>query len=179
MQEYDTDKNTWPISKPTTKLEAIYQTSGEAQYTNDLPPFPGEVFCAFVVTNIATGKIESINASKALEMKGVIAFYSAKDVPGKNLCIAAASQQMMLSFDEVLFAEKDVAYAGQPVGVIVAETYNLANEAAKLVEVKYSEALKRKPVITFEDTIAAKDDTRFLQTGDKTAEKKGRRLCSK
>lgn len=173
MQEYDTDKKTWPVNKPTTKLEAIYQTSGEAQYANDLPPFPGEVFCAFAVTNIGNGKIESIDASKALQMKGVIAFYTAKDVPGKNLFVAAANQEMMMSQDEILFADKEISYAGQPVGVIVADTHSLANEAAKLVEIKYSESLKKKPILTVEDTIAAKDQTMFLQTGDIKAQKKG------
>ncbi|XP_025155411.1 xanthine dehydrogenase/oxidase isoform X3 [Harpegnathos saltator] len=173
VQDFDTDKKIWPLNKPTVKLEAIHQTSGEAQYCNDLPPFPGEVFCAFVHTNIGNGKIESVDPSKALKMKGVIAFYSAKDVPGKNLCIAAASQEIMLSQDEILFAEKDVLYAGQPIGVIVAETHNLANEAAKLVEVKYSDSLKKKPIVSIDDAIAAKDETRFLKNGEKVAKRKG------
>ncbi|EFN85872.1 Xanthine dehydrogenase/oxidase [Harpegnathos saltator] len=172
VQDFDTDKKIWPLNKPTVKLEAIHQTSGEAQYCNDLPPFPGEVFCAFVHTNIGNGKIESVDPSKALKMKGVIAFYSAKDVPGKNLCIAAASQEIMLSQDEILFAEKDVLYAGQPIGVIVAETHNLANEAAKLVEVKYSDSLKKKPIVSIDDAIAAKDETRFLKNGEKVAKRK-------
>jgi len=162
MQEYDTDKNVWPVNKPMVKLEAIQQTSGEAQYCNDLPPYPGEVFCAFVLTKVSNGKIDSIDASKALAMKGVVAFFSAKDIPGKNLCISAASQLLMLITDELLFAEKDVLCAGQPVGVIVAETHNLANEAAKLVEIKYTETLKKKPVISIEDALATNDDTRLM-----------------
>ncbi|XP_039304286.1 xanthine dehydrogenase 1 isoform X2 [Solenopsis invicta] len=173
IQDYDTDKNIWPVSKPTIKLEAIQQTSGEAQYCNDLPPYPGEVFCAFVLTTVGNGKIESIDASKALAMKGVVAFYSAKDVPGKNLCISAASQMTMLINDEVLFAENDVLYAGQPVGVIAAETHNLAHEAAKLVEIKYTESLNRKPVISIEDALATKDESRFMQTISIPAKKKG------
>jgi len=173
MQEYDTDKNVWPVNKPMVKLEAIQQTSGEAQYCNDLPPYPGEVFCAFVLTKVGNGKIDSIDASKALAMKGVVAFFSAKDIPGKNLCISAASQLLMLIVDELLFAEKDVLYAGQPVGVIAAETHNLANEAAKLVEIKYTDTLKRKPVISIEDALAANDDTRFMQVVNVLAKKKG------
>ncbi|XP_072742748.1 uncharacterized protein [Anoplolepis gracilipes] len=175
-QDYDSDKNMWPVNKPTTKLEAIQQTSGEAQYCNDLPPYPGEVFCAFVTTEIGNGKIESIDASKALAMKGVVAFFSAKDVPGKNLFSAAVNQMMMLMHDEILFAEKDVLHAGQPVGVIAAETHNLANEAAKLVEIKYSEALKRKPVITIEDAIATKDDNRIVASISVPAKKKGENI---
>ncbi|XP_011694373.1 PREDICTED: xanthine dehydrogenase/oxidase-like isoform X2 [Wasmannia auropunctata] len=175
-QDYDTDKNVWPVSKPMVKLEAIQQTSGEAQYCNDLPPFPGEVFCAFVLSKVGNGKIESIDASKALAMKGVVAFFSAKDIPGKNLCISAADQLMMLINDEVLFAEKDVIYAGQPIGVIAAETHNLAHEAAQLVEIKYTETLKRKPVISIEDALASKDDSRFMQGISVPAKKKGKNV---
>ncbi|XP_011694376.1 PREDICTED: xanthine dehydrogenase/oxidase-like [Wasmannia auropunctata] len=172
-QDYDTDKNEWPVNKPMTKLDAIKQTSGEAQYCNDLPPYPKEVFCAFVLTEVGNGKIDSIDAKEALAMKGVVAFFSAKDIPGKNLCISADSKLNLLLNDELLFVERDVQYAGQPVGVIVAETHNLANEAAKLVKIKYSEILKRKPVITIEDALATHDDTRFLHTRNVPAKKKG------
>ncbi|KAG5332878.1 XDH dehydrogenase, partial [Acromyrmex heyeri] len=172
-QDYDTDKNVWPVNKPMVKLEAIQQTSGEAQYCNDLPPYPGEVFCALVLAKVANGKIDSIDASKALAMKGVVAFFSAKDVPGKNLCISASNRLMMLINDELLFAEKEVLYAGQVIGVIAAETHNLANEAAKLVEVKYSETLKKKPVLTIEDSLVTKDDTRFMKSISIPAKKKG------
>lgn len=132
------------------------------------------MFCAFVLTEVGNGKIASIDASKALAEKGVIAFFSAKDVPGKNLCVAAVHKLMILTDDELLFVEEDVAYAGQPVGVIVAETQMLANEAAKLVEVKYKESLTRKPIVSIEDVLAAQDQTRFLQTYKSTAEKKGK-----
>ncbi|XP_011694377.1 PREDICTED: xanthine dehydrogenase 1-like isoform X1 [Wasmannia auropunctata] len=163
MQDYDTNKDMWPVNKPIPKLDAIKQTSGEAQYCNDLPPYPGEVFCAFVLTKVGNGKIDSIDASKALAMKGVVAFFSAKDVPGKNLCISADSKLLLLLHDELLFAEKEVQYAGQPVGVIVAETHDLANEAAKLVQIKYSGSLKTKPVISIEDALASGDNSRIVK----------------
>lgn len=174
VQDYQTDKSLWPVSKRTTKLEAIRQTSGEAAYCNDLPPLAGEVFCAFVLTNISNGKIVDIDASKALAMKGVLAFFGAKDVPGKNLMISAAAQEMLMSNDEILFVETDIHYCGQPVGVIVAETHNLANEAAKLVEIKYSESMKKEPVITIEQAIATKDDSRIIHAMNVPAQKKGK-----
>jgi len=162
------------VNEPLAKIESIHQTSGEAQYCNDLPPYPGEVFCAFVYTDIANGKIESIDASKALALKGVVAFYTAKDVPGKNVCLSGDQKLMMINEDELLFAEKDVLYAGQPVGVMVAETHNLANEAAKLVKINYSESLKRKPVITNQDALVSQDDTRIMVGGSVSRQKKGK-----
>jgi xanthine dehydrogenase molybdopterin-binding subunit B len=76
--------------------------------------------------------------------------------------------------DELLFAEEDVLYAGQPIGVIAAETHNLANEAAKLVKINYTATPERQPVITIEDALAAKDDTRFMQSARTPAKRKGR-----
>lgn len=173
-QDYNTDRTLWPVNEPMAKLEAIKQTSGEAEYCNDLPPYPREVFCAFVITKVSNGKIGSIDASKALGMKGVVAFFTNKDIPGKNLCISAASKLQFLPEDEMLLAEDDIQYAGQPVGVIVAETHNLANEAAKLVEIKYSGSLQTKPVISIEDALATKDDSRFMQSVNIPAKNKGR-----
>jgi len=166
------------VNKPTIKREAIQQTSGEAIYCNDLPPFPNEVNCAFVLTKVSNGKIVNIDASKALALKGVIAFYGAKDVPGKNVMISKDSQEMLMSNDEILFAENDILYSGQPVGVIAAETQNLANEAAKLVEIEYSEPNKRKPVLSIEDALAVNDKSRILQTINVSAQKKGENSCS-
>lgn len=174
MQDWETDKNEWPINKPIPKLEAIHQTSGEAQFFNDIPPYPDEIFCAFVLTDIGNGKIQSIDTSKALGMDGVLAFFTAKDITGKNLVVSAASQLFMMPDNEPLFVEEDVAYAGQPVGVIVAETHNLANEAAKLVEIKYSDALKRPPVLTIEDAISTQDNSRFMQSIKVPAKGRGR-----
>ncbi|KAL6263816.1 hypothetical protein P5V15_003899 [Pogonomyrmex californicus] len=162
-QNYDTDKTVWPVNKSYTK----------AEYCNDLPPYPREVFCAFVLTEISNGKISNIDVSKALAMKGVTAFYDAKDIPGKNLCISAAHNFYSLMEDELLFAEGDVLYAGQPVGVIVAETHNLANEAAKLVKINYSESLSRKPVISIEDAFASGDNTRFRNSVNVPAKERG------
>ncbi|KAK0168931.1 hypothetical protein PV327_002687 [Microctonus hyperodae] len=171
--DYDTDKKLWPFNKPVPKMESIYQTSGEAEYVNDIPSQPNEVFCAFVSTEYANGKVVSVDAKDALEMNGVVAFLSAKDIPGKNLSISAASKEMLLDFDEVLFVEKDIQYAGQPIGVIVAKTHTLANEAVKKVKVRYADALKTKPILTLKDVIASMDNSRILPLVNVPAKRKG------
>nr|XP_050853429.1 uncharacterized protein LOC127065310 isoform X1 [Vespula vulgaris] len=172
--DFDTDKNIWPLNKPITKREAIYQTSGEGQYVNDIMPLKDEVFCAFVVTEVANGKIENIDASKALEMKGVVAFFTAKDIPGKNIFISGSSNLMMLNEDEMLFADSTILYAGQPVGIIVATTNTVANEAVKKVKVTYTDALKTKPVLTIDDALATNDKSRLFQTAHNPAKDKGK-----
>lgn len=42
------------------------QCAGEAQYTEDMPSLPNEVFAAFVLTTVALGTITKIDPTAAL-----------------------------------------------------------------------------------------------------------------
>lgn len=147
-QVYDTNPITWPVNEPMPKVEALIQCAGEAFYSNDLVTQPKEVFCAFVTSDICTGEIESIDPAPALKIPGVLAFFSAKDIPGKNSFLSQRVPGQM--FPEEVFAEKSIKYYDQPIGLIVAQTEKLANRAALLVKVNYR-VDKKKPILTIND----------------------------
>ncbi|KAL7291951.1 hypothetical protein TKK_0014241 [Trichogramma kaykai] len=159
-QDFDTDRNIWPVNQPIPKIESLYQTSGEAEYVNDIPIKNNEVFCALTLAE-APGILERIHYQEALDINGVIAFYCAKDVPGKNAYINSVNQYFFLEEDELLFAENEVSYAGQPYGMIVAENQNVALYAASLVKIVYPNGPRQKPMITVHDVIASNDKTRM------------------
>ena len=56
----------WPVSEPRQKVEALWQTAGEIQYTADLPTRAGELHAAFVVSTRANCDVLSVDASDAL-----------------------------------------------------------------------------------------------------------------
>ncbi|XP_045452021.1 LOW QUALITY PROTEIN: xanthine dehydrogenase-like [Melitaea cinxia] len=153
-QIFTTNPTTWPVNKPFPKLDALIQCAGEAKYTEDLPSLPGEVFAAFVLSTVGRGTIDSIDPSVALKEPGVIAFYSASDIPGTNTYTPPVG--IFYVVDEELLCNGDVKYYNQPIGIIVAESQKLAEKAAALVKVKYSNV--RTPEIDIRNTI--KDSTK-------------------
>lgn len=80
---------------------------------------------------------------------GVVAFYSAKDIPGSNSFIVVFPGVPEITQTEMIFVEIDaeVAFNGQPCGVIVAETMALAISAAAHVEILYEHIQKQRPPI--------------------------------
>ncbi|KAJ0176326.1 hypothetical protein K1T71_008500 [Dendrolimus kikuchii] len=135
MQVYTTNPALWPLTQPIPKVEALIQCSGEAKYTEDLPSLPCEVFAAFVLSTTGSGVINKIDATVALNYPGVIAFYTAKDIPGIN-SFTPNNYLLYTSYEEILCSGK-VKYYNQPIGVIVGESQEIANKAAEMVQVTY------------------------------------------
>ncbi|XP_047533955.1 xanthine dehydrogenase 1-like [Vanessa atalanta] len=135
-QVFTTDPTIWPLNKPFPKLDALIQCAGETKYTEDVPSLPGEVYAVFVLSTVARGKIDSIDPSKALSEPGVIAFYSVSDIPGQNTFTPPIS--ILHPKHEELLCDGEVKFFNQPIGIIVAESQKLAEKAATMVEVKYS-----------------------------------------
>ncbi|KAM3962033.1 uncharacterized protein ACR2FA_003925 isoform 2-T2 [Aphomia sociella] len=166
---YKTDSSLYPINQPIPKLEAMLQSSGEAQYANDLPPFPYEVFGAFVLSTIHVGQVDFIDSSKVLTIEGVKAVYTAADIPGKN-SFTRPGMPLLVEDEEILIS-KDVKYYGQPIAIVVAVTEQLAASAAKKVKVTYKNISSKPPVITIDK--AKKDSNRYVPS-DQSIQPKGR-----
>ncbi|KAJ8955360.1 hypothetical protein NQ318_003457 [Aromia moschata] len=143
-QDFDTNKALYPLSQPIPKIEAVYQTTGEAEYITDMPDLPNQLFAAFVLAKATpSSKILKIKKEKsdgivkrALALGGVVAFFDKYDIPGKN---TFTPKDVFLSVEEELF------YHSQPVGIIVATSHETAEKAADLG--------KKKPVLTIRDIL--------------------------
>ncbi|XP_055607410.1 uncharacterized protein LOC129755104 [Uranotaenia lowii] len=141
-QSFDTVEKNWPLTKNIPKIEAQAQTAGEAKFSNDLAPQPGELYGAFVLATEINSKIAQIDPSDALKLPGVIAFFSAKDIPGNNNFMPAGLGNLEV---EEIFCSEEVKFHSQFAGLIVAETFNQAQRAAKAVRITY-EKINNKPI---------------------------------
>lgn len=144
-QSFETKKNLHPITKPMAKINAYSQTSGETKYVDDLSLLSNQTHGALILSTLANATIESIQIDKALDLPGVIAIYLAKDIPGENNVMPKPFST------EPVFADKEVSYCGQPLGVVIAISHEIAKKAAKFVQINYTNI--KKPILTIEDAL--------------------------
>src|SRR5205807_6880954 len=72
------------IGKPVAHDSAREHVRGEAAYLVDLPPLRGELTVDFVGSPVAHGRIKSIDVAAAKAAEGIVAVFTAADVPGDN-----------------------------------------------------------------------------------------------
>jgi len=136
-----------PVGQPIQHVAALAQCTGEAQYVDDLPSTRDTLHAALVLSDKPNAKLASIDASEALAMEGVVGFFSAKDLSEEDNVWGPAAQ------DEQLFRRDVVTSTGQSIGIMVAETQELAQRAARMVKVQYEDL--GPPVLTIDDAIRA------------------------
>ncbi|MEA3103152.1 xanthine dehydrogenase molybdopterin binding subunit [Caballeronia mineralivorans] len=124
---------------------ANLHVSGEATYVDDIGELRGTLHAALGLSRHAHARIVSINLDLVLAAPGVIAVFTADDIPGENNCGPVLHDDPILAKDEVL-------YLGQPVFVVIAETHDLARRAAALA--KSEEVIRYEPL---EATLTPRD----------------------
>ncbi|ROL53594.1 Xanthine dehydrogenase/oxidase [Anabarilius grahami] len=136
------------VGQPIMHLSALKQATGEAVYCDDIPCYENELHLALVTSTKAHALIKFIDTSDAIAVSGVVAFISAKDIPGSNMTGPVV-------YDETVFADDKVTCVGHIVGAIVADTQAHAQRAAKAVKISYEEL---QPVI-----VTIQDFSRFSE----------------
>ena len=117
--------------------DSIEHVRGESLFVDDQLTPIGTLLGYVACSPIAHGRIKNIDMTKALNIKGVKAILTAKDIPGEN-------QIGGIIKDEELLADKEVHFVGQPIAFVVADNQIIAHEAAELIEYDF----EKLPVIT-------------------------------
>lgn len=141
-----------PLTEPKPKWRAELQAMGTAQYADDSTIARDALFAAWVVSDRGNADIVSVDAAPALAMPGVSHFISAKDVPAGGINQGVWMFPPALTPCEPIFADTRAEYAGQPLGLVLADTPSTAQAAAKAVAVEYNAS---PPVLSVADAVAA------------------------
>jgi xanthine dehydrogenase large subunit len=114
---------------------AALHVAGAAPYIDDLPELAGTLHAALGLSPVAHGKLLGINLDLLRAQPGVVAVFTADDIPGPNDCGP-------IVHDDPILAQGTVRHVGQPVFAVVARSRDAARRAAALA----SKALQIEPL---------------------------------
>jgi CO/xanthine dehydrogenase Mo-binding subunit len=119
------------IGNPTPRVEGELKVSGQAKYAMDVT-LPGMLWGKILRSPIASGKIKSIDVSKAAALAGVRAVVTGEDCTGLRI-----GRRL---YDMPILADGEVRFIGEKVAAVAADDELIAEEALNLIEVEYEES---------------------------------------
>ena len=123
------------IGDPLSRVDGRLKVTGGAKYSGEWE-FPGLVYGVLVSATITNGSIVSMDVKAAGRAPGVLAVitpFNAPDVPG----FKSDAPQPVRGLK--LFSDKLIHFNGQPIALVVAESFEKATYAASLVKASYQE----------------------------------------
>jgi carbon-monoxide dehydrogenase large subunit len=134
------------IGRPLTRREDPALLTGRGRYLDDQAP-PGTLHAFLVRSPLAHARITEVDVTEAAQAPGVVAVYTAHDLAARGVGRLPAGEGLppgSVNPPYPVLASDKVLWAGQPVVLVVADTPELAADAAELVVVDYEDL----PVVT-------------------------------
>jgi CO/xanthine dehydrogenase Mo-binding subunit len=143
------------IGKSAIRLDARGKVTGETLYPGDIN-LPNQAMMKILFAGRAHALIRELDISAAEALPGVIAIFTAKDVPVNEYGLIMPDQPVLCGPGSAKPYADRVRFEGDQVAVIVAETEEIATKARDLIRVTYEDL----PVVT--DLVQAKDNPPVL-----------------
>jgi xanthine dehydrogenase large subunit len=122
--------------------------TGAAPYIDDIREPEGTLHVVPGGSPVAHGRLRGLDLTAVRAAPGVVAVLTAADIPGRNDVSPVAG-------DDPLFAADVVAFHGQPLFAVVAESRDAARRAARLATVDIA---TEAPLVSIADAAAAGAD---------------------
>jgi CO/xanthine dehydrogenase Mo-binding subunit len=119
------------VGKSVPRVDAQAKVTGKAKYTSEEGiGFPGMLYGKVLFSAHAHARIVSIDTSRARNLRGVKAVFTGKDVPEHR-------SGGVFVLDRHILCREKVRFVGDSVALVLADSVETAEEAAKLIDVKY------------------------------------------
>ncbi|XP_066389467.1 indole-3-acetaldehyde oxidase-like isoform X3 [Miscanthus floridulus] len=148
-QIIEINKDYLPVGIPTKKVGAELQASGEAVFVDDIPAPKDCVYGAFIYSTKPLAHVKSIELDLLLKQLKTLGVVTVKDIPEGGSNVGANT----IFGPEPLFGDPVTQCAGEPLGVVIAETQRFANIAAKRAVIDYSTENLDAPILSIEEAI--------------------------
>jgi xanthine dehydrogenase large subunit len=147
------------VHQPLAHDSADLHVAGAAAYVDDLPDPPGVLHCAFGHAAEGHATLVSLDLDAVRAAPGVVAVLTAGDIPGEN-------NVGPVVHDDLLLADGEILYPGQPLFLVAATSTRAARRAARLGKA----AVEPRPaLVTIAEAMAADsriEETQVMTRGD-------------
>jgi xanthine dehydrogenase YagR molybdenum-binding subunit len=141
------------IGQPLPRVDGRLKVTGRATYAAEFAR-PKLTYGALIQSTIANGRVVKIDLSAAKSAPGVIGILTRENAPHFRPYPDDLSRADAPGESRVPLQDDEIHYAGQHLGVVVAESFEQATYAASLVRVTYQ---TQPPVVTLDDERAQKN----------------------
>ena len=132
-----------PVGKAEVRADAFAKVTGQARYAAEHDTerrAEGMLYGVVVNSTIARGRIAAIDAAAALAVPGVLDVLTHENrVPMSSLGVRFKDMDLVAGTPFRPLYDDGVAWNGQPIALVVAETFEAARHAARLVDVRYEQ----------------------------------------
>lgn len=126
------------IGNSIDRIDVRSKVMGEAQYASDLI-YPDQLYMKILFAGRPHARVLRIDTTKALAIEGVIAIFTAQDVPVNEYGYIVNDQPVLCGPDSSNPYGDRVRFVGDQVAVVVAETKEIAEEGCKRIVVDYED----------------------------------------
>ena len=136
------------IGKSAARVDAHSKVTGQALYPGDLS-VAGMLHMKIIFAERPHACIKRLDTTKAEAYPGVVAVFTAKDVPVNEYGLQKPDQPVLCGPGTARLGADMVRFVGDQIALIVAETEEIASKARDLIEIEF----KDLPAVT--DPVAA------------------------
>ncbi|MDB5152254.1 MAG: hypothetical protein JWR54_1005, partial [Mucilaginibacter sp.] len=125
------------LGKPIDRVDGKLKVSGGATYSAEYFP-KNMVYGVLVLSTISKGRIRNIDTNQAERVKGVVGIMTYKNSMSLHFPQGTDPGSGKYAEKDLLPLQNDrIYYDGQVIAAVMAETFEKAEYAAKLVKVDY------------------------------------------
>lgn len=132
-------KNTPSVGQSISRLEGHLKVTGKAKYAAEYDA-PDLLYGYIVNSTITKGKIKSIDTSEIKNMEGIIEVFTHENKPSTawfDFKYADMDAPPGTVFKPL--KDNEIKYNGQPIALVVADTFEMARYAATKIKIVYDE----------------------------------------
>lgn len=126
------------IGQSVTRVDAVSKVTGEALYPGDIN-LPNQAYMKVLFARRPHAIVKHIDTHRAEALEGVLAVFTAKDVPVNEYGLGIPDQPVLCGpGSKKPFADR-VRFVGDQVALVVADSEVIASKALDLIDVNYED----------------------------------------